>query len=33
MKDLSDVLTESQQAEICSVLAQLIEAANKMQTE
>jgi DNA-binding MarR family transcriptional regulator len=33
MKDLSDVLTESQQAEICSVLAQLIEAANKIQTE
>ena len=33
MKNLTEVLSESQQAEICSVLAQLIEAANKIQTE
>ena len=33
MEDLTEVLTESQQAEICAVLNQLIEAANKIQTE
>ncbi len=33
MEGLTEVLTEDQQAEICSVLSQLIEAAQKTHTE
>jgi DNA-binding MarR family transcriptional regulator len=33
MENLGETLTESQKAEICSALAQLIEAANQIPTE